>query len=356
VRSFDGRPRTLSCAQNSPRQLTVASASKQDQADREQLNEIYGRSTVVDAYLQQQREIKFGSPIRTLRQILAGASAGQAVELPGNAAPELKISESPAAARSPSISAAELDALVQAGRAARDAGEPLPPLPKARQLTLLPPPQTEAGPEHPKACRCSCCLARRDQIKTWKSQQPPRRRHKPIYSAPIWWCLADREAKVRVKALTRALIVRGRRLRETGAIQKTDHDVLCMIISFQNDHTGECFPSMKTLAERTGYHVSTINASIGRLEHHGLIVVIPRRIKVREGKEAVWQTRVTSNAYHIIDPIKRYRRGIPYRKPSDSEIPNGVRVTNSKQGSFNTLSPHSPGIAQQGGSGVTLDG
>ena len=129
-----------------------------------------------------------------------------------------------------------------------------------------------------------------------------------------------------------------------------------MIIEHQNDRTGQCNPSMARLAEKTGHAVSTVNLSIARLESAGFIIVIRRREKVREGKGVMWRTKTTSNGYHIVDPLKRYRRGIPAATPTDSEIPTGIRVKNTKEGSSNYPIHQIPGFAAPRGIGVTLDG
>jgi hypothetical protein len=137
----------------------------------------------------------------------------------------------------------------------------------------------------------------------------------------------DRNAKVRVMTLARALMRRTEAGKHYGQITAKFISVLeALLWGFHNAHTGRCFPSYDTIAERAGCARSTVYEAIRSLEQAGILTWVNRIARIREpfrnlfGDIATrWRVIRTSNAYAFIDPH-------PGRQPSKSDLQTGTSV------------------------------
>jgi Helix-turn-helix domain len=140
----------------------------------------------------------------------------------------------------------------------------------------------------------------------------------------------DRNAKVRVMTLARTLMRRTEPGRHYGTISAKFCAVLeALLFGFHNAHTGRCFPSYDTIAERAGCARSTVYEAIRALEAAGVLTWVNRIARIREpvldlfGQWATrWRVIRTSNAYAFIDP----HPGADCRPPSKSESQTGTSV------------------------------
>jgi len=138
----------------------------------------------------------------------------------------------------------------------------------------------------------------------------------------------DRNAKVRVLTLARALKHRTVAGKHYGDVTAKFIDVLeALLWGFHNAHTGRCFPSYDTIADKAGCARSTVYEAIRALEAAGIMTWVNRIARIREpvldlfGQWATrWRVIRTSNAYAFIDP----NPGAPCRQPSKSELPTGT--------------------------------
>jgi Helix-turn-helix domain len=120
----------------------------------------------------------------------------------------------------------------------------------------------------------------------------------------------DREAKVRIMALARALKHRTEPRRHYGVLTGKFIDVLHALLWLIHDgKSGQCNPAYATIADKAGCCVNTVCAAIKALERAGLLSWVNRitRIRVRErdlfGRWALsWRVVRTSNAYVFHDP------------------------------------------------------
>jgi len=133
----------------------------------------------------------------------------------------------------------------------------------------------------------------------------------------------DRNAKIRIKTLARALKHRTEAGKHYGLITAKFLDVLeALLWGFHNAATGRCFPSYETIAERAGCARSTVYEAIHALERAGILTWVNRLVRIREvgadlfGKAANrWRVIRTSNAYAFTDP----KPGASGPQPSKSE-------------------------------------
>ena len=124
----------------------------------------------------------------------------------------------------------------------------------------------------------------------------------------------DRNAKVRVMMLARALMRRTEAGRAYGAVTAKALAVLqALLWGFHNAGSGKCFPSYEAIAERAGCARSTVAEAIRALERAGILTWCNRLKRVRElvpglfGKASAWRWRVmrTSNGYSFSDPASK---------------------------------------------------
>jgi hypothetical protein len=122
----------------------------------------------------------------------------------------------------------------------------------------------------------------------------------------------DRNAKVRVMVVARALMRRQEKGKAYGRISAKYLAVLTALLwRFHNAATGKCFPSYEAIADAAGCARSTVYEAIRALEQIGVLSWVNRIKRVREwvpglfGKASAWRWRVirTSNSYVLTDPL-----------------------------------------------------
>jgi Helix-turn-helix domain len=146
----------------------------------------------------------------------------------------------------------------------------------------------------------------------------------------------DREAKVRIMARARALKQRTEKGKHYGQLTAKCLDVLeALLWGFHNAHSGLCFPSQETIADRAKCARSTVAEAIKALEDAGVLSWVNRIVRVRERIPDLfgqWASRSrvirTSNAYHFADPKGAGSAGIRGNS-SKSEIPSGNTIQDS---------------------------
>lgn len=155
----------------------------------------------------------------------------------------------------------------------------------------------------------------------------------------------DRNAKVRIMVLARALTHRTDRGKHYGALTAKFIRVLEVLLwGFHNAGTGRCFPSYERIAEQARCARSTVYEAIRALERVGILTWVNRLVRIREwGPDLFgraqnrWRVIRTSNAYTFRDPScpappsgSESRRG----PNSKSELPTGTEGQE-----FNLLMP-----------------
>jgi hypothetical protein len=120
----------------------------------------------------------------------------------------------------------------------------------------------------------------------------------------------DREVKVRIMHLARALKHKTERGKHYGVLTGKFVDVLhAMLWLIHDGRSGQCNPCYETIADKAGCAMSTVCEAIKALELAGLLSWVNRivRVRVRErdlfGQWATtWRVLRTSNAYVFRDP------------------------------------------------------
>jgi hypothetical protein len=120
----------------------------------------------------------------------------------------------------------------------------------------------------------------------------------------------DREAKVRIMALARALMHRTEERKHYGVLTAKFVAVLgALLWGFHNAASGKCFPSYEALATKADCSRATVYTAINALERAGLLTWVNRIKRVCEwgvdlfGRaKNCWRVERTSNAYVLIDP------------------------------------------------------
>jgi Helix-turn-helix domain len=120
----------------------------------------------------------------------------------------------------------------------------------------------------------------------------------------------DRNAKARVMVYARALMRRTEAGKHYGLVTAKYLAVLgALLWGFHNQHTGRCYPSYETIADRAGCARSTVYAAIRALENVGVLTWVNRIARVREPFTDLfgdvgsrWRIVRTSNAYSFVDP------------------------------------------------------
>jgi Helix-turn-helix domain len=122
----------------------------------------------------------------------------------------------------------------------------------------------------------------------------------------------DRNAKVRVMMLARALMRRTEKGKAYGAVTAKALAVLgALLWSFHNAASGRCFPSYEAIAEAAACSRASVYNAIRALEQAGVLTWVHRIKRVREwvpglfGKTSAWRSAVqrTSNGYSFADPL-----------------------------------------------------
>ena len=143
----------------------------------------------------------------------------------------------------------------------------------------------------------------------------------------------DRNAKVRIMTLARALSHRTQKGKHYGIISAKTLAVLeALLWGFHNARSGLCFPSYETIAERAKCARSTVGEAIKALEEAGLLSWVNRIARIRDrvpdlfGKW-VFRDRIIriSNAYQFCDPQPGHGQNvISLGNSSKSDIPSGL--------------------------------
>ena len=140
----------------------------------------------------------------------------------------------------------------------------------------------------------------------------------------------DRNAKVRIMTLARALTRRTEKGKAYGPITAKALAVLeALLWGFHNARSGLCFPSYETIAAKAGCARSTVAEAIKALEEAGILSWVNRITRVRDrmpdlfGQWATrWRVIRISNAYHFADPKGAAFRGFS----SKSDFPSGTPI------------------------------
>jgi hypothetical protein len=141
----------------------------------------------------------------------------------------------------------------------------------------------------------------------------------------------DREAKIRIMHLARALKHKTERGKHYGMLTGKFVDVLhAMLWLIHDGRTGQCNPAYATIAAKAGCAASTVCEAIKALELSGILSWANRITRRRERELDLfghWTTRWrvvrTSNAYVFHDPRAVERQGQPSNTEIRGEPPNG---------------------------------
>ncbi len=144
----------------------------------------------------------------------------------------------------------------------------------------------------------------------------------------------DRNAKVRVMALARALSRKTEPGKAYGIITAKFLAVLgALLYGFHNCRDGRCFPSYEAIAVKADCHRDTVYEAIKALERAGILTWVNRIVRIREaGRDLFghatgrWRVLRTSNAYSFVDPGAATYPQANRPKPSKSEKPTGTPV------------------------------
>jgi hypothetical protein len=143
----------------------------------------------------------------------------------------------------------------------------------------------------------------------------------------------DRNAKVRVKELARALLRKTEAGRHYGVVTAKALAVLdALLWGFHNTKSGQCDPSYEAIAKRADCARSTVSLAIKALELAGVLSWVNRIVRERDHELDLfghWVTRWriirTSNAYLFRDP----QPGASVPSSSKSEIRSGTPIPES---------------------------
>jgi hypothetical protein len=143
----------------------------------------------------------------------------------------------------------------------------------------------------------------------------------------------DREAKVRIMTLARALMQRTEPGTHYGIITAKFIAVLeALLWGFHNARSGLCFPSYESIAKKADCARSTVAEAIKALEDAGILSWVNRITRVRERCQDLfghsgtrWRVLRTSNGYRFHDPKAAISRGFP----SKSDFQSGTPIQDS---------------------------
>jgi hypothetical protein len=112
----------------------------------------------------------------------------------------------------------------------------------------------------------------------------------------------DRNAKARIIAYADGYNAKHRRKgQHRGPITWAFLRVLRAILyGFHNEHTGHCFPSYESIADKADCHRDTVYEAIRALEDSGILDWVNRFDKIYKDR---WQVVRVSNAYLFRDPL-----------------------------------------------------
>lgn len=143
----------------------------------------------------------------------------------------------------------------------------------------------------------------------------------------------DRNAKVRIMTLARALMRKTDTGRAYGVITAKMYAVLgALVYGFHHGETGLCFPSYEAIAEKAGCARSTVHTALQALEACGLITWRNRLARIRErcadlfgGNGTRLRVVRTSNTYSLNDPASKSEKPMGTANP-DTNLSMLLRV------------------------------
>jgi hypothetical protein len=143
----------------------------------------------------------------------------------------------------------------------------------------------------------------------------------------------DRNAKVRVMTLARALMRRTEAGKHYGQVTAKAVAVLeALLWGFHNARSGLCFPSYESIAAKADCARSTVAETIKALEDAGLLSWVNRITRIRERCDDLfgrfgtrWRVIRTSNGYQFHDPKAAASRGFA----SKSDFQSGTPIQDS---------------------------
>jgi DNA-binding transcriptional MocR family regulator len=140
-----------------------------------------------------------------------------------------------------------------------------------------------------------------------------------------------------------------------GAISAKAYAVLeALLFGFHNAHSGLCFPSYESIADKAKCARSTVAECLKALEAAGILTWVNRLARIRERCEDLfgqWGTRTrvirTSNAYEFRDPLPSK---IPANGGNSSKSENPAGTSNQdliplKASPAPALEPLNPDLA-----------
>jgi hypothetical protein len=145
----------------------------------------------------------------------------------------------------------------------------------------------------------------------------------------------DREAKVRIAHLARALKRRTEPRKHYGILTGKFVDVLLALLWLIHDgKSGQCNPAYATIADKAGCAPSTVGLALKALEAVGILSWVNRIHRVRDRERdlfghwtTVWRVLRTSNAYVFHDPKVAEQQG----RPSNTDFRCGPSDAHKKQ-------------------------
>jgi hypothetical protein len=137
----------------------------------------------------------------------------------------------------------------------------------------------------------------------------------------------DREAKVRIMHLARALKAKTERGKHYGVLTGKFVDVLhAMLWLIHDGRSGQCNPAYATIADKARCAMSTVCEAIKALEAAGILSWVNRIIRERVRERDLlgqwtytWRVLRTSNAYVFSDPKAAEQKG----RPSNTDFWSG---------------------------------
>jgi hypothetical protein len=157
----------------------------------------------------------------------------------------------------------------------------------------------------------------------------------------------EREAKVRIMHLARALKHKTERGKHYGILTGKFVDVLhAMLWLIHDGRSGQCNPSYATIADKASCAMSTVCEAIKALELAGILSWVNRivRVRIRERDlfghwAATWRVLRTSNAYVFRDPKAAERSKTEIQSGSPDDNKNQPVAAHCSQPAHHELDP-----------------
>jgi hypothetical protein len=136
----------------------------------------------------------------------------------------------------------------------------------------------------------------------------------------------DGNAKARIYAYAKAYNAKNRKEgQHRGPITWAFFRVLRTILwGFHNEHTGHCFPSYESIADKAQCHRDTVYEAIHALEESGILDWVHRFDKIYQDG---WKVIRTSNAYLFRDPLPCATSSETYKSENPAgTLPNQEKI------------------------------